>query len=69
MEEKWIREVNHITQMRNKFPDMIPKITHIELWSKKIYMEIQGVDFWQQTLDVNNCTYDDILPNWDVDKC
>jgi hypothetical protein len=63
MEEKWIREVNHITQMRNKFPDMIPKITHIELWSKKLYMEIQGVDFWQQTLD-NNCTYDDILPNW-----
>jgi hypothetical protein len=63
MDEKWLREVNHITQMRNKFPDMIPHITKIDLDSKKIYMEIQGVDFWQQTLD-NDCTYDDILPNW-----
>ena len=26
-------------------------------------MQIQGVDFWQQTLD-NNCAYDDILPDW-----
>ena len=63
MEEKWMREVNHITQMRNKFPDMIPNITQIDMYSKKLYMEVQGVDFWQQTLD-NNCTYDNILPNW-----
>jgi hypothetical protein len=63
MEEKWMREVNHITQMRNNFPDMIPKITQIDMYSKKLYMEVQGVDFWQQTLD-NNCTYDDTLPNW-----
>jgi len=63
MEEKWMREVNHITQMRNKFPDMIPNITQVDMYSKKLYMEVQGVDFWQQTLD-NNCTYDNILPNW-----
>ena len=63
MDEKWLREVNYITQMRNAFPDMIPHITKIDLDSKKIYMEIQGVDFWQQTLD-NKCNYDDILPDW-----
>jgi len=63
MDEKWLREVNYITQMRNAFPDMVPHITKIDLDSKKIYMEIQGVDFWQQTLD-NSCTYDDILPDW-----
>jgi len=63
MEEKWLREVNYLTQMRNSFPDMVPEITNIDLDNKKIYMQIQGVDFWQQTLD-NNCAYDDILPDW-----
>jgi hypothetical protein len=63
MNEKWLREVNYITQMRNVYPDLVPKIIKIDLESKKLFLEIQGVDFWQQTLD-NNCTYDDILPNW-----
>jgi hypothetical protein len=63
MEEKWLREVNFITQMRNKYPALVPTIINIELDKRKMYFEIQGVDFWQQTLD-NNCTYDDILPNW-----
>lgn len=63
MEEKWLREVNYLTQMRNSFPDMVPEITNIDLDNKKIYMNIQGVDFWQQTLD-KKCTYDDILPDW-----
>jgi hypothetical protein len=63
MEEKWLREVNYITQMRNKYPALVPTIINIELAQRKLYFEIQGVDFWQQTLD-NNCTYDDILPNW-----
>jgi hypothetical protein len=63
MEEKWLREVNYITQMRNKYPALVPTITNIDLNQRKMYFEIQGVDFWQQTLD-NNCSYDDILPNW-----
>jgi len=63
MEEKWLREVNYITQMRNIYPNLVPKILNIKLEERKMYFEIQGVDFWQQTLD-NNCSYDDILPNW-----
>jgi hypothetical protein len=63
MEEKWLREVNYITQMRNKYPNLVPEITLIDLLQHKIFLKIQGVDFWQQMLD-NNCTYDDILPNW-----
>jgi tRNA A-37 threonylcarbamoyl transferase component Bud32 len=63
MNEKWIREVNYITQMRNAFSNMVPEITNIDLKDKRIYMKIQGVDFWQQTID-NNCTYEDILPDW-----
>jgi len=63
MDEKWLREVNYLTQMRNKFPELVPEITNINLESKQIVMKIQGVDFWQQTLD-NNCSYDEILPDW-----
>ena len=63
MEEKWLREVNYITQMRNKYPALVPEITKIDLENRKLFFKIQGVDLWQQTLD-NNCTYDDILPNW-----
>jgi hypothetical protein len=63
MEEKWLREVNYLTQMRNKYPVLVPEITNINLTQRKMFFKIQGVDFWQQTLD-NNCTYDDILPNW-----
>jgi hypothetical protein len=63
MEEKWLREVNYITQMRNTFPNLVPTITKIDLEHRKLFFKIQGVDFWQQTLD-NNCSYDDILPNW-----
>lgn len=63
MEEKWLREVNYITQMRNVYPDLVPRILNIKLQERELYFEIQGVDFWQQTLD-NNCSYDDILPDW-----
>jgi hypothetical protein len=63
MEEKWLREVNYITQMRNKYPALVPTIINIDLKQRKLFFKIQGVDFWQQTLD-NNCSYDDILPNW-----
>jgi hypothetical protein len=63
MNEKWLREINFLTQMRNAYPDLVPKILKIDLDSRKLFLEIQGVDFWQQTFD-NNCTYDDILPDW-----
>lgn len=63
MEEKWLREINYITQMRNKYPALVPEITNIDFTQRKMFFKIQGVDFWQQTLD-NNCTYDDILPDW-----
>lgn len=63
MNEKWLREVNYLTQMRNAYPSMVPEITNIDLKDRKLFFKIQGVDFWQQTLD-NTCTYDDILPDW-----
>ena len=63
MESKWLRELNYLTQMRNKFPNLVPTIKNIDLNNKKIYLEIDGVDFWNRA----NCTtanYDSVLPNW-----
>lgn len=63
MEEKWIREINYITHMRNNFPDLVPKIKNIDLKEKKLYLEIDGIDFWNRSnCDVNNYTL--VLPDW-----
>ncbi len=63
MEEKWLREVNYLTQMRNAFPELIPKITKIDLEAKKIYLEVDGPDFWEMAgCDVEN--YSKVLPDW-----
>lgn len=63
MEAKWLREVNYLTQMRNVYPDLVPKIINIDLSARKLYLEIDGVDFWQRSLDAD-CSFDDVLPDW-----
>jgi hypothetical protein len=63
MKEKWLREVNYLTQMRNKYPDLIPKILKIDLDNCKLFLEVDGPDFWQRSLDAN-CSFDEILPDW-----
>ena len=63
MEEKWLREVNYITQMRNKFPDLVPTITKIDLDSRKLYLEVDGPDFWNRA-DCDMANYDKVLPDW-----
>jgi hypothetical protein len=63
MEEKWLREVNYITQMRNVFPDLVPKIINIDLEARKLYFEIEGPDFWQLA-GPDKQDYDSVLPNW-----
>lgn len=63
MEEKWLREVNYLTQMRNRYPELVPTIKNIDLESKKLYLEIDGPDFWEQAgCDMAN--YDSVLPDW-----
>lgn len=63
MKEKWLREVNFLTQMRNNFPDLIPNITKIDLEKQKIYLEIDGVDFWERS-GCNHDNFDSVLPDW-----
>jgi hypothetical protein len=64
MTEKWNREVEFLTLMSNNFPDHIPKILEIDCNAKKIYLEIDGVDMWEQA----GCAgkdYSSVLPDWD----
>lgn len=63
MEEKWLREVNYLTQMRNAFPDLVPKITNIDLNAKKIYLEVDGPDFWEMA-GCQTENYSTVLPDW-----
>lgn len=63
MEEKWLREVNYITQMRNAFPDLVPKILNIDLERRKLFLEINGPDLWQLAGPTVQ-DYDSVLPDW-----
>lgn len=63
MEEKWLRELKYLTLMSETYPDLVPKIKDIDCNNKKIYLEIDGLDFWNKS----NCTtenYDSVLPDW-----
>lgn len=64
MKEKWARELCYLNHMRTHAPDMIPAIKDIDLLEKKIYLEIDGVDLWQRSLDRNNCPFEEIVPDW-----
>jgi hypothetical protein len=63
MEEKWLREVNYLTQMRNSYPNLIPKILEIDLEHKKIYLEVEGPDFWEQAGCLTE-NFEKVLPDW-----
>lgn len=63
MHEKWDREVKFLYRMAKYSPLLIPEILEIDEVNRKIYLAIDGVDFWQRSLD-GACDYDQILPNW-----
>ena len=63
MKDKWLREVNYITQMRNKYPDLVPTIINIDLEKQKLYLQVEGPDFWEQA-GCNSSNFDKVLPDW-----
>lgn len=63
MDEKWQREIKFLMLMQNHFPDLIPKILEVDCTDKKIYLEIDGEDFWQRSLN-RNCSFDQVIPDW-----
>lgn len=63
MEEKWYRELKYLTLMNHFYPDLIPKILDINHVERKIYLEIDGVDFWNRAdCEVDN--YSKVVPDW-----
>jgi hypothetical protein len=63
MEEKWQRELKYLQLMRSAYPELVPRVLDIDYVHRKIYLEIDGPDFWEMA----NCTtenYDSVLPNW-----
>ena len=63
LEEKYNRELHYLQLMYEKHPELVPHITDIDLKNKKIYLAIDGVDFWQRSLD-GDCSFDKVLPDW-----
>lgn len=63
MQEKWEREVNFSIEMQWKYPDLTPKILEINHTEKKLYLEIDGEDFWQLAGPTVQ-DYDSVLPGW-----
>jgi hypothetical protein len=63
MEEKWNREIAFLTEMSWKYPDLVPKILEINYNKRKIYLEIDGIDFWQAADPIKQ-EYNKVLPDW-----
>jgi hypothetical protein len=63
MKAKWDREICYLYQMSQYYPDLVPKIKEIDILEKKIYLEIDGLDFWNRA-DCLTENYDSVLPDW-----
>lgn len=63
MLEKWNREIKFLTLMERKFSDLVPKILDIDEKNKKIYLEIDGLDFWNRAR-CNSANYDQVISDW-----
>lgn len=63
MDEKWGREMHFLHNMAYHNSDMVPEILEVNVPERKIYLRIDGLDFWNRA----NCTtenYDNVLPDW-----
>lgn len=64
MHEKFDREIMYLQIMGTHYPHMVPNYD-IDLSNKKIYLDINGSDMWEQA----GCTgtdYSCIVPDWDI---
>jgi hypothetical protein len=68
MDAKWHREMHFLHNMAYHNPDMVPEILDVDVPNRKIYLKIDGLDFWNRA----NCTtenYDNVLPDWQDQMC
>jgi hypothetical protein len=62
MDEKWNREICYLNLMGTHYPDLVPEFD-IDISERKIYLKIDGKDFWNLAkCNVEN--YNDVLPDW-----
>jgi len=62
MKEKWDREIHYLHLMGTHYPHLVPKYD-IDLVEKKIYLKVDGADFWEQS-GCNHNNFDSTLPDW-----
>jgi hypothetical protein len=63
MTDKWEREIKYAQLMSENYPQHVPKILDINISEQKLYLEVDGIDFWNRA----NCTvenYNIVLPDW-----
>lgn len=63
MEEKWQRELKYLKLMHDTYNHLVPNILDIDEQHKKIYLEIDGIDFWNRA----DCTvenYANVITDW-----
>lgn len=63
MIQKFEREIKYLTAMSKTFPELVPQILEIDQSNRKIYLKIDGVDFWNRA-DCTALNYDKVLPDW-----
>lgn len=63
MKSKWDREMHFLHNMQHHNPNMVPKILDVSVPERKIYLEIDGADFWELAgCDHNN--FSKVLSDW-----
>jgi len=68
MELKWEREIKFLSIMSDNFPNLVPEILDIDYANRKIYLKIDGADFWQRSLE-SGLGFNNILPDWQDQMC
>jgi hypothetical protein len=63
MTAKFHRELHFLHNMEHHNPSMVPKILEVNIPEQKIYLEVDGSDFWEQA-GCSSDNFDKVLPNW-----
>jgi hypothetical protein len=63
MDEKWDREMHFLHNMAHHYPDMVPEILEVNVPERKIYLKIDGEDFWQRSFEFDG-DYSKVVPDW-----
>lgn len=63
MDDKFQREVKYLRMMEKIFPEFIPKILLIDHCERKIYLEVEGPDFWELA-GCDQANFNKVLPDW-----